>query len=445
MAFSEDTPIKLAASSDDYRYRDTHENVSVLEEIDKLYISQLPPYLQSTDKEDLKRKYSKAKSISILVTGKTGSGKSTLINGILGLDVKGQAKEGHDLKACTTKVEVYQGEKGEISAKVWDSPGLQDGTENQDEYIKQMKENCSNGDLTIYCIKISDRKPFSGSDEVRAMKKLTEAFGHDFWKTTIIVLTFANSYQLIDTNWNNLDDQEKPLVYERKIQQWRERIRESLTNNINVPDEIVRAIRIVPAGHYREPHLPGYKFWLSNLWLHCISNAKSIYSVLVTGKTGSGKSTLINGMLGLNVKEERQAKEGHDLKACTTKVEAYRVKNGKITAIVWDSPGLEDGTENQDEYIKQMKEKCSNRDLTIYCIRISDTRLVSGSDEVRAMKKLTKAFGHDFWKTTIIVLTFANSYQVINKDWDDLDDQEKPLVYERKNTAMEREDTRDLD
>ena len=57
-----------------------------------------------------------------------------------------------------------------------------------------------------------------------------------------------------------------------KIQQWRERIREILTNDINVPDEIVRAIRIVPAGYYREPHLPGYKFWLSNLWFHCISS-----------------------------------------------------------------------------------------------------------------------------------------------------------------------------
>ena len=275
MASSVNSPTEAVAfDSGDSQEKEDKE--SIQEEIDKLDISQLPQELRSIDKRELERLYSNAKSISILVTGKTGSGKSTLINGILGLDVKGQAKEGHGLKACTTKVKVYEGEKGEISPIVWDSPGLQDGTENQDEYIKQMKENCSNRDLTIYCIKISDMRLVSGSDEVRAMKKLTEAFGHDFWKTTIIVLTFANVFELIHKEWKYLPKKDKPVVYKEKIQQWRGKIREILTKDINVPDEIVRAIRIVPAGHYRESHLPGYKFWLSKLLLHCIGTISTL-------------------------------------------------------------------------------------------------------------------------------------------------------------------------
>ena len=266
MASSADTLIQtVSLDSGDPQEKVGRE--SVLAEIDKL---ELPPELEPINNKELKQIYDNAKSVSVLVTGTTGSGKSTLINGILGLDVKGKrkAKEGHNLKPCTTKVEAYRVKKGKIVATVWDSPG---GTENEEEYLQQMKEQCSERNLTIYCIKITDTRLVRGSDKVRAMKKLTETFGHDFWKTTIIVLTFANSYQLINKDWKDLDDQEKPLVYERKIQQWSERIRESLTNDINVPDEIVRAIRIVPAGYYREPHLPGYKFWLSNLWFHCIS------------------------------------------------------------------------------------------------------------------------------------------------------------------------------
>ena len=113
-----------------------------------------------------------------------------------------------------------------------------------------------------------------------------------------------------------------------------------------------------------------------------IGNAKSV-SILVTGKTGSGKSTPIKGILGLNVEGVRQAEEGHDLDPCTATVETYHANKDKIAATVWDSPGLQDGRKNEREYLKQMKEKCYKRDLTIYCIKISDTRLVRGNNEVR--------------------------------------------------------------
>ena len=271
MATSTKTPIEIpACDSQDPQEKEDPE--SVLDEIDKLDLSKLPPELQSIDKEKLKQMYNNAKSISILVTGKTGNGKSTLINGILGLNIEGErrAKEGHNLELCTTTVEPFHAKKGNMVATVWDSPGLQDGTDNQEEYLKQMKEKCSNRDLTMYCIKISDTRLARRSDEVKAMDQLTKTFGAKFWKTTIIVLTFANATDMIDENWDFLPEKDRPLVFERKIEQWRQKIREILTNEIKIPTEIVEAIRIVPAGSYRKPHLPGYRFWLSHLWFHCL-------------------------------------------------------------------------------------------------------------------------------------------------------------------------------
>ena len=269
MASNVDTPIESATSN----IPDSQEKVdpeSVLDEIDKIDWSKLSPQLQSIGKE--KHVYENAKSFSILVIGKTGSGKSTLANGILGLNVKRveQAKKGQDLDPCTTTVETYHANKGKISATVWDSPGLQDGTKNEKEYLKQVEEMCSKRDLTTYCIKISDTRLVRGSDEVRAMDQLTTTCGPKFWKSTIIVLTFANSTDAIDEDWDFLREREKPQVFERKIKQWQEKIQAILINEIKVSEEIVRAIRIVPAGYYRKPHLPGYKFWLSNLWLLCV-------------------------------------------------------------------------------------------------------------------------------------------------------------------------------
>ena len=74
-----------------------------------------------------------------------------------------------------------------------------------------------------------------------------------------------------------------------------------------------------------------------------IKNSSSV-NIFVTGKTGTGKSTLVNGIMGTAVCEE-----GHTLKPETTQVESFHlIKNG-IKVIVWDSPGLQDGTTDESK------------------------------------------------------------------------------------------------
>ena len=141
--------------------------------------------------------------------------------------------------------------------------------------------------------------------------------------------------------------------------------------------------------------------------------------LLVTGKTGEGKSTLVNGLLG-----EQVAEEGAWAERCTTQVTEYKAVLHDVPVTVFDSPGLQDGTGNEDEYIADMKIKCQHLSLVLYCTKMTNNRL---KDEDRyAILKLTAAFGERFWEHAVLVLTFANCEDVERRDERDEDEGPEP-------------------
>ncbi len=222
-------------------------------------IAKLPPDVQKSIEKGKNCKV--ANSINILVTGKTGSGKSTLVSGILGFKVENKTKG---------QLSKYEVAREGITVTVWDSPGLQDGSANQGEYLRQMEKQCSYRDLTIYCIKISDTR-FVHSEEnpdIVAMKKLTHAFGKGFWSNCIIALTYANTLTAMD--WDTLSAAEQKRRFEHKIHQWKEQVQDILVEDIGLSREAVKTVSITPVGHYRKPHLPDCNYWLSNFWFKCV-------------------------------------------------------------------------------------------------------------------------------------------------------------------------------
>ena len=84
--------------------------------------------------------------------------------------------------------------------------------------------------------------------------------------------------------------------------------------------------------------------------------------ILVTGKTGAGKSLLVNGLIGKNVTEE-----GSSLDPITMKIEQFnRIVQG-VPVLIFDSPGLRAGTENEKQYLLEVEQKCKK--LTLFCLQ----------------------------------------------------------------------------
>ena len=214
--------------------------------------------------QDLINWFENSDKVKIFITGKTGVGKSTLVNGLVGKKV---AKEGETLDRETSVVTDYSCNHRFVDVTVWDSPGLQDGTNQEGQYLEDMKAKCSDMDLSIYCVSLKETRFFEGCPDILAMKKLTNLFGKRMWANAMFVLTFANLAEDLDSQILEEDDDEKKVqLFKDKIQRWKEVLAGALIKDVGVDKEVAERIEVVPAGHETTPELLDRPHWLSPVW-----------------------------------------------------------------------------------------------------------------------------------------------------------------------------------
>lgn len=125
---------------------------------------------------------------------------------------------------------------------------------------------------------------------------------------------------------------------------------------------------------------------------------------LLVGRTGVGKSSTINKLMGCDV-----APVG-DFEPQTMSVEEYKLPILNVNFSVIDTPGLCDDLPeigNDIEYITKIKQKVKHIDNILYVSPLNDTRI--RSDEIRGIETITKAFGENIWENSVIVFTFADA------------------------------------
>ncbi len=220
-------------------------------------------------KEEVRKWIKSGPTIRILVTGKTGTGKSTLLNGIIGKKefAVGKKRGEH----CTTSVDCREGMNKGVKYIVWDSPGLQDGTENEQSYLQEMVDKCEQIDIMMYCISMIETRSDLGQ-EFSAMKKISEAFGPKIWENTVFILTYANVFErrLVDQQCQNVKDD-----FIRAIRQWRDKVALVL-REASVPEDIIQNLKFCPAGRANNPHFGCQKHWFSTLWVSIFATCKDL-------------------------------------------------------------------------------------------------------------------------------------------------------------------------
>ena len=104
-----------------------------------------------------------------------------------------------------------------------------------------------------------------------------------------------------------------------------------------------------------------------------IAQGEDSLSIVIAGKMGTGKSSLVNGIVG-----EKLAEEGSSAITVTSEIKPYKAKiktSGKTISItVWDTPGLGDVFGNDDFVVTQVAQQYKKTDL-LYCFDIRHTTM----------------------------------------------------------------------
>ena len=247
-------------------------------------------------------------AINVAVTGVTGSGKSTIINALCGavprkaadVDNDGKvlesilpAEEGVTLQPETQKVTSYVAQTASFSGKtytvkVWDSPGLEDGTGRGSTYMTRLRAECGDEiDMLLYCIDCSKTKCII-SDMVPGMAAVTSILGRGVWEHSMIVLTFAN---LLEENIEELLSiepdygEDKRHIFVSRVAHWESSVRTALVQ-AGVPGDMAQSLPVEPAGHYTDPYLPDRIHWLGYLWVLFLTYARdeAKLAILITNQ-----------------------------------------------------------------------------------------------------------------------------------------------------------------
>ena len=232
-----------------------------------LQVSSAPRVLSEYQSRSINAALSKLRKdcpvFGVLVIGRTGAGKSTLINNLLGKEV---ASVGHTLKSETSKVNPHEYSVEGVAIVVYDTPGLGDvkGEEDERKHLDIMKSLLARGKihLVVYCFQMNET--ILKSSHVGTLCKYHQ-IGVD-WEQSVIALTFADALYVPESDWK------LPMshCFDQKLVFWQRELKRELVETVGVPANVVERLKIYPTTPIPKDRLLNGNPWYVPLWLHIV-------------------------------------------------------------------------------------------------------------------------------------------------------------------------------
>ena len=204
----------------------------------------------------------KCPEFGVLLIGETGSGKSTLINNLLGEQV---APEGHTCYSETDKIMEYRGKAAGVPVTLYDTPGTDDMTAASDKYLcREIKRLIKSKSvcLVIFCFSMNEQ--CIKRSHISTMRAYHEATVN--WENAIVALTFADKIKAPRTERNSKGFNEGKY-FQGKIAQWKTTLQDTLVRKVGVPQPVAETLIMRPTTDEWDSKLPDNQEWFVPLWL----------------------------------------------------------------------------------------------------------------------------------------------------------------------------------
>ena len=240
----------------------------------------------------------KEQKVRILVLGKRGSGKTTLVKSFLGDSLgndNGVDSDSHG-NGC---VEIHSTSMCGVVLEFYDTPGLADPEICDKKLLQSINSDIPQGiNLVLVCMRMDQE---IDQDLVCALREVSNVYGSALWERTIFVLTFANVYALSHSTPTDQKPNDKDVAsaMTTHVNEFVELLHKRLVEDsrwlYSVKESVFRDIPFCMAGINRKDNkdlvLPTTQDWVQDLLVACTS--QSTIQTIVAPKINQDKKRIL--------------------------------------------------------------------------------------------------------------------------------------------------------
>nr|KAG5692885.1 hypothetical protein BaRGS_002320 [Batillaria attramentaria] len=332
----------------------------------------------------------------VLIIGKTGNGKSTLGNILIGESVKEPFKVGRGLRTTTLETQCYESNDGQL--KVVDTPDINewhDDQKKQSEVSEWKHLTAPNPDAILLAVNCDVRYTPEEHAIYREIKKLWKE--DSFCERLIVAFTFGDLQDQDIAEELKFSGQELKSVLEDAGERY-------IVFNGKASDDDRKEQRLKLLQKIGQDSVPGLLSTTDeNVTPETVGATDEERRFLVVGKTGNGKSSLCNILVG-----KKLFKVGRGLSTTTTHTQDVVVSSPLKMKVV-DTPDISewhDDQKKQSEVSKWKHLTAPNPDAILLAVNC-DVRYTPEEHAIyREIKKLWKE--GSFCNRLIVAFTFGD-------------------------------------